>query len=102
MALGPIPKFANEAAEAKWWFEHRNQLSEDLIRASKSGSSGRGSRERYAERLRLKTKGVSSHPEEIRPSLAGIRTISPQLPLRVSNVTSAGHVDAVVDRKSVV
>jgi hypothetical protein len=41
MAL-KIPKFANEAEEAKWWYDNREKLSEEFHNASKEGRLRRG------------------------------------------------------------
>jgi hypothetical protein len=32
-----IPKFASEAEEAKWWFDHREELDKDFARALAEG-----------------------------------------------------------------
>ncbi len=50
MAPKKLPQFANEAEEARWWFEHRSEVAEDLIVASRSGLSGEGSRGRALRR----------------------------------------------------
>ncbi len=47
-----IPKFENEADEAKWWFEHRAEVGADLISASRQGVVGEGSLARHARKLR--------------------------------------------------
>ena len=33
-----IPKFANEAEEAQWWYDHRDMLDENFIEAVKKGT----------------------------------------------------------------
>lgn len=54
----PIPKFATEAEEAKWWYEQRDQLTEDAEAALARGeleprrlppspAAGRSARKRY-------------------------------------------------------
>jgi len=36
------PKFANEAEEAQWWFEHPDFLLQKFERAEEEGTLGRG------------------------------------------------------------
>lgn len=31
MMLPTIPKFENETAEAAWWYDHRDEVSKDII-----------------------------------------------------------------------
>jgi hypothetical protein len=38
-----IPTFATEAKEAQWWFDHRDEVSLDLMVAVKNGLLGEGS-----------------------------------------------------------
>jgi predicted DNA binding CopG/RHH family protein len=47
-----VPKFATETAEAKWWYEHRNMVEGNLIRALSNGSAGRGTASRLARQAR--------------------------------------------------
>lgn len=50
MAL-KIPKFANEAEEAQWWFDNREKFSEEFHRAAREGRLRRGGVQRLlAER----------------------------------------------------
>jgi hypothetical protein len=51
-----IPEFATEAEEAEWWFEHRDELSDDFVAAAKDGTLGRG---RLASRFGLTTNLVA-------------------------------------------
>jgi predicted DNA binding CopG/RHH family protein len=37
-----LPDFKSEAEEAKWWFEHQDELDEDFKQAAKEGRLGRG------------------------------------------------------------
>ena len=37
-----IPQFATEAEEAKWWFDHRDELDNDFSQAAAEGRLGRG------------------------------------------------------------
>lgn len=46
-----VPKFATEAEEAKWWFEHQDMLLEEFKKAAKAGTLGHGGARRlFAER----------------------------------------------------
>ncbi len=47
-----IPQFANEAEEARWWFEHRDEIGGDLVSASRQGRAGEGSVARHARKAR--------------------------------------------------
>ena len=51
-----IPKFENENQEAEWWFDHREELSQDFVTAAKNGTLGEGSVAR-AERKRHSLRG---------------------------------------------
>jgi predicted DNA binding CopG/RHH family protein len=33
-----IPTFRSQAEEAKWWYEHRENLDRDLLRAAEAGT----------------------------------------------------------------
>jgi hypothetical protein len=48
MKLPKMPKFATEAEEAQWWFDHRMELADDMIAAMREGRTGEGSRARAA------------------------------------------------------
>jgi len=48
--LPKIPRFANEAEEAQWWFDHREELSLDFAAAVKNGTLGEGSLARGARK----------------------------------------------------
>jgi len=37
-----LPDFKSEAEEAKWWFEHQDELNEDFERAAAEGCLGCG------------------------------------------------------------
>ena len=49
--LPAMPKFETESEEARWWFEHREALSRDLVSAAKSGRLGEGTLARAARLL---------------------------------------------------
>lgn len=42
MAKRIIPDFKSEAEEAKWWFDHQDELLEDFKEAAANGTLGRG------------------------------------------------------------
>jgi len=46
-----VPAFANEADEAQWWFDHREETGLALVEASKQGRNGEGSLGRHARKL---------------------------------------------------
>jgi hypothetical protein len=47
-----MPKFKNEAEEAQWWFDHRDELCEDILSAAENGMVGEGSLGRAARKQR--------------------------------------------------
>jgi predicted DNA binding CopG/RHH family protein len=42
MAKRILPDFQSEAEEAKWWFDHQDELLEDFKEAAAIGTLGRG------------------------------------------------------------
>ena len=46
-----IPKFENETDEARWWFERRNDVGDDIINASQTGNNGIGSKGRFFKKV---------------------------------------------------
>ena len=42
MAKRILPEFQSEAEEAKWWFDHQDELLEDFKEAASHGALGRG------------------------------------------------------------
>jgi hypothetical protein len=45
-----IPKFANEAEEAKWWYDHREEIADDILAASREGRLSEGIKVRWLRR----------------------------------------------------
>ena len=43
-----LPKFESEAEEAKWWFDHQDELLQDFEQAALDGTLGRGTAARTA------------------------------------------------------
>jgi hypothetical protein len=48
---GKIPAFRSEAAEAQWWYEHREVLDRDFEKAAKAGTLKTLTREDLVKRL---------------------------------------------------
>jgi hypothetical protein len=51
-----LPKFANEAEEAKWWYDHRGELTSTFKQAAAGGKLRTGSAARVA---RERTGGIT-------------------------------------------
>jgi len=47
-----MPKFESEAEEAQWWFDHREELGQDLVAAMQRGVAGENSAVRRARKMR--------------------------------------------------
>lgn len=68
-----IPKFATEAEEAKWWYDNREQVSDEFQKAAKEGRLGRGGVRRlfadrgipFPEPCPLPTTTIRLDPEDI-------------------------------------
>jgi hypothetical protein len=45
-----IPKFATEAEEANWWFDHREEIADDIVAASREGRLSEGIKARWQRR----------------------------------------------------
>lgn len=56
-----IPSFASEAEEARWWFEHADELNEDFEKAAADGTLGRGT---VARRFGLVSNLVRLEPTD--------------------------------------
>jgi hypothetical protein len=54
-----IPEFENEAEEARWWFEHRDDIAGDLIASSRQNGRGEGSVARQARKVRQAAEDLS-------------------------------------------
>jgi hypothetical protein len=53
-----VPKFANESEEARWWFEHRNDLDDEFDLAEREGRLGRGTVARLANAIALDPEDI--------------------------------------------
>lgn len=68
-----IPAFANEAEEAKWWFENDDKIAIEFEKAAKEGRLGRGGIRRlfaekgipFKEPNPLPTTTIRLDPEDI-------------------------------------
>jgi predicted DNA binding CopG/RHH family protein len=65
-----IPKFTNEADEAEWWFNHRQQLAQAFREAADkgelhTGSAARIARERAAVAGSTPTTTIRLDPEDV-------------------------------------
>ena len=57
-----FPDFRSEAEEAKWWFDHQDELLEDFKQAAKEGRLGRGTAARQAG---IPTTTIRLDPDDI-------------------------------------
>jgi predicted DNA binding CopG/RHH family protein len=57
-----LPDFQSEAEEAKWWFDHQNELDKDFAEAAANGTLGRGT---AAARAGLPTTTIRIDPIDI-------------------------------------
>jgi len=57
-----IPKFASEAEEAKWWFEHADDFADDILAAIDDGTLVRG---RTAQRFGLGSNVVELKSNDV-------------------------------------
>jgi hypothetical protein len=56
-----MPHFANEAEEAQWWFDHREELAEDMMAAARQGKPGVGTAARRAN----EAAKIALDPEDV-------------------------------------
>lgn len=47
-----VPKFANEADEARWWDAHKEMVEENLLQAMRDGTAQRGTAQRLVKEAR--------------------------------------------------
>lgn len=57
-----LPEFKSESEEAKWWFEHQDELDKDFARAAAEGRLGRGTAARVGG---LPTTTIRLDPADI-------------------------------------
>ncbi len=51
MSEHKLPHFESEAEEAQWWFDHREEIGQDIVKAARRGTLGEGSLARRARKL---------------------------------------------------
>ena len=49
-----LPQFKDEAEEARWWYDHRDELADDMINAIRECRTGPGSVARLRDKLAAK------------------------------------------------
>jgi predicted DNA binding CopG/RHH family protein len=54
-----VPAFANEAEEAAWWYENRNQHGRELLTAVKSGEAQVLTKAKLQERIAASKKAAA-------------------------------------------
>jgi predicted DNA binding CopG/RHH family protein len=57
-----VPKFESEADEAKWWFDHQDELLKDFQQAAVEGRLGHGT---VARRMGIPTTTIRLDPADI-------------------------------------
>jgi predicted DNA binding CopG/RHH family protein len=57
-----LPDFKSEAEEAKWWFDHQDELLKDFEQAAQEGRLGRGTAARIGG---IPTTTIRLDPEDI-------------------------------------
>ena len=56
MAMPKMPKFETEAEEAQWWFDHRDDLSDEFLRRAAEGTLGQGTVGRALKRQKARAE----------------------------------------------
>jgi hypothetical protein len=62
-----IPKFASEAEEAQWWYDHREETAADLIAAVREGRNGIGTLGRAKLRAEAQAKAEAEAKAQAEP-----------------------------------
>jgi predicted DNA binding CopG/RHH family protein len=57
-----LPDFQSEAEEAKWWFDHQDELDKDFAQAAAEGRLGRGTAARLGG---IPTTTIRLDPDDI-------------------------------------
>ena len=47
-----LPHFKDEAEEARWWYDHREEVGAEIIKSAREGTTGPGVVARLREKLR--------------------------------------------------
>jgi hypothetical protein len=90
-----IPVFATEAEEAKWWYDHREEIADDLFAASREGRLGEGSKARWAriqaQKQNAETAAAQTVEIAAHPNRSDLRTRSSfRNPIPVGQPSSGG------------
>lgn len=59
-----IPKFASEAEEAEWWYDHREEIAADMLAAVREGRNGIGT----LGRAKLRAEAEAAAQSQAKPS----------------------------------
>ena len=59
--LPQMPRFENEGEEAQWWFDHREELGQDMVAAAQGGKLGVGTARRASEMMTR----IALDPEDV-------------------------------------
>ncbi len=65
-----IPRFENEAEEARWWFDNREAVSDEFELAAKEGRLGHGTVARRAKEAEMASALVGLDPEDVQRARA--------------------------------
>lgn len=57
-----VPKFASEAEEARWWFEHQDDVADEFELAEQEGRLGHGT---AARRIGLVEPALLLEPDDV-------------------------------------
>lgn len=83
-----VPKFASEADEARWLFEHREDVADEFELAEREGRLGRGTVSRLANAIAL-------DPEDV----ARARALAERRGLDLSGVRQDGGASGALERR---
>jgi predicted DNA binding CopG/RHH family protein len=64
------PSFANEAEEARWWFENQDLIDAEFELAAKEGRLGHGTVARRAKEAEMAMALVGLDPEDVKRARA--------------------------------
>jgi|SRR5580658_2120033 predicted DNA binding CopG/RHH family protein len=78
-----LPKFANEAEEAQWWFDHRDEVAKAFEDAAAEGKLGAGSVARLARKENTSAGATPTTTIRLDPDdISRARTLAAQRGLR--------------------
>ena len=91
-----VPKFGNEAEEAKWWDQNRRMVERDMVTALKAGAVERGTARRLVREARA-SRNVTIRMAEADLDLARTQAEKKGLPYQ-TYIKSVLH-EALVKRQ---